>query len=166
MKLLETRIDDRLVHGQIVTTWIQATRADTIVVADDNAANDSFQQTILKMATPEGIKLIIKSLSDAATMFKADQSNMGALLIVRSASDARTLLESGIRVDKITLGNITNKKSNLKRKMILKYVFASQEDADNLMAISKMGVKLVAQTVPGEKSYDIMELMKKAGFYN
>jgi mannose/fructose/N-acetylgalactosamine-specific phosphotransferase system component IIB len=165
MKILEARIDDRLVHGQIVTAWIQATRADAIIVADDDAESDALSQSILKMATPDSVQLIIKSLSEAAKLIERDKSEVGVLLIVRRAADARKLLESGVKLEKITLGNITNKKSGQERKMVLKFIFASQDDAENLQAISNMGVILTAQTVPSDKSYDVMEVMKKAGFY-
>ncbi|MDR1020701.1 MAG: PTS sugar transporter subunit IIB [Synergistaceae bacterium] len=165
MKILETRIDDRLIHGQIVTAWIQATGADAIIVADDNAAGDALSQSILKMATPDSVQLIIKSLSDAAELIKKDKSEVGVLLIVSNASGARKLLESDVKLEKITLGNITNKKSGQERKMVLKFIFASEDDAENLRAISNMGVIITAQTVPNDKAYDVMEIMKKAGFY-
>lgn len=166
MVIKEARIDDRLIHGQIVTAWIQETRARAILVADDKAATDSFQQSLLKLAVPQGIQLIIKSLSDAATLITRDASTVGVLLIVRTAQDAKALLDHGVKVEKWTLGNITGRKSEQERKGVLKYVFATQNDADALMAIHKAGIKVTAQSVPSESSHDIIDLLTKAGFYN
>ena len=166
MIIKEARIDDRLIHGQIVTAWIQETKARAILVADDKAAADSFQQSLLKLAVPQGIQLIIKSLPDAAALIARDKSTVGVLLIVRSAMDAKALLDLGVKVEKWTLGNITGRKSEQERKCVLKYVFATQNDADALLAIQNAGIKVVAQSVPNESSYDIIELLRKAGFYS
>lgn len=166
MIIKEARIDNRLIHGQIVTAWIQETKVRAILVADDKAAADSFQQSLLKLAVPQGIQLIIKSLSDAAALIARDVSNVGVLLIVRSAMDAKVLLDLGVKVEKWTLGNITGRKSEQERKCVLKYVFATQNDADALMAIYQSGIKVVAQSVPSESSYDIIALLRKAGFYS
>lgn len=166
MIIKEARIDDRLIHGQIVTAWIQETKAKAILVADDKAAADSFQQSLLKLAVPQGIQLIVKSLADSAALIARDKSTVGVLLIVRTAMDAKALLELGVRPEKWTLGNITGRKSEQERKSVLKYVFATQNDADAIMAIHEAGVKIVAQSVPNETSYNIIELLRKAGFYN
>ena len=165
MIIKEARIDDRLIHGQIVTAWIQETKARAILVADDKAAADSFQQSLLKLAVPQGIQLIIKSLPDAAALIARDKSTVGVLLIVRSAMDAKALLDLGVKVDRWTLGNITGRKSEQERKSVLKYVFATQNDADALLAIQNAGIKVVAQSVPNESTYDIISLLRKAGFY-
>lgn len=166
MIIKEARIDDRLIHGQIVTAWIQETKARAILVADDKAAADSFQQSMLKLAVPQGIQLIIKPLKDAAALIARDTSSVGVLLIVRSAMDAQALLELGFKPERWTLGNITGRKSEQQRVSVLKYVFATQKDADSLMALHNAGVRVVAQSVPNESSYEIIELLRKAGFYN
>ena len=62
------RIDDRLIHGQIVTKWIKDASAKMIMVVDDKAAGDKTQQMILKFAVPSGIKLEILSKEDAVLM--------------------------------------------------------------------------------------------------
>lgn len=65
MNITVFRIDDRLIHGQIITAWLAYADAKQIVVADDKAAKDSFQQTLLKMATPDNVQLKIMTLSEA-----------------------------------------------------------------------------------------------------
>lgn len=64
MNITVFRIDDRLIHGQIVTAWLHYADAKQIVVADDKAANDTFSQSLLKMATPKGVNLKIVDLSE------------------------------------------------------------------------------------------------------
>ena len=165
MIIKEARIDDRLVHGQIVTAWIQQTQAKGILVADDKAYGDPLTKTTLKMAVPKGIQLVIKTVDGAAEMLKTNDKEFPILLIVRSAKEALQLVNAGVVVDHWTLGNITGRSSGEERKMILKYVWATQTDANNIKAIQDAGVKIVAQSVPNEKVFDIVELLENAGFY-
>lgn len=165
MIIKEARIDDRLIHGQIVTAWIQETKAKAILVADNKAASDEFTQKLLKMVVPQGIQLIIQPLKVAAALVKRDVSEVPVLLIVRSAAEALELLRLGVSVDHWTLGNITGRKSDQERVNVLKYVWATQSDADALKEIRDAGVEVRAQSVPSERSYDIIDLLDKTGFY-
>ena len=164
MIIKEARIDDRLVHGQVATAWIQQVQAQVILVADDVAAKDEFQKKVLKIACPHNVQLIIKTVDDAVALIEKDTSEFGVLLIVRSPKEAKRLLELGVKPNHWTLGNITARKTDLERVNILKYVYATKEDANNLNAINEAGVKVVAQSVPSEKVYDIIDLLKKADF--
>ena len=65
------RIDDRLVHGQVVTAWIKQLNAKSILVIDDLAAGNPIISKALTMATPKNIKLVIKSVEDAWGVFEA-----------------------------------------------------------------------------------------------
>ena len=73
MEVSVFRIDDRLIHGQVITAWIAYADAKSIVVADDKAAKDEFTQSLLKMATPDSIQLKILSVEDAITYLKGDR---------------------------------------------------------------------------------------------
>lgn len=73
MEVSVFRIDDRLIHGQVITAWIAYADAKSIVVADDKAAKDEFTQSLLKMATPDSIQLKILSVEDAITYLKGDE---------------------------------------------------------------------------------------------
>lgn len=78
------RIDDRLIHGQIVTKWIKEANAKMIIVADDKAAADKTQQMILKFAVPSGIKLEILNKEAAVNRVREDHSNVNVLMLVRN----------------------------------------------------------------------------------
>ncbi len=72
MNITVMRIDDRLIHGQIVTKWIDYANAKKIIVADDKAAGDPMQQMLLKLAVPSGVKLEILTKADALKMIQED----------------------------------------------------------------------------------------------
>lgn len=163
MQINHMRIDDRLIHGQIVTAWISDSKANTIMVADDKAAKDSLQQTMLKFAVPSGIKLIINSIEDAAKTLNDPLVKEAILLIVRNPKCAYELLLKGVSVQSVNVGNISNSKSEIGRKKILQFIFVEPEDVEYLKKIYDMGIKLDVRAIPNDKSIDGMDLLTKNG---
>ena len=105
MNITTFRIDDRLIHGQVVTAWIAHSDAKQILVCDDAAAKDTLQQSLLKMATPKNVKLIIKNLEEAKQMIETDTSDTKTLLLVRGPKQALYLIHSCKDVKSINVGN-------------------------------------------------------------
>ncbi|MDO4615479.1 MAG: PTS sugar transporter subunit IIB [Lachnospiraceae bacterium] len=163
MIVKEARMDDRLIHGQVVTTWVQQTQAKAILVADDAAAEDEFQKDMLKLACPAGIQLIVIGCEKAASVIAKDPTEHAVMVIVRNPESAKKMTELGFKPDHWTIGNITGRKTDLERKKILKYLLPTQKDADNIKAIADAGVRVTAQSVPSEKQYDCVALLEKAG---
>ena len=161
MKINHTRIDDRLIHGQIVTAWIADSKANTILVADDIVTKNAFQQTILKLAVPSGIKLIISTIDDAAKTINDPNSKGEVLLIVRNPKCADELLSKGVQIKSINVGNISNSKSEVGRTKLLQYIFVEPSDVEYLKKINQLGVQLDVRAIPNDKSIDGMELLQK-----
>jgi len=144
------RIDDRLIHGQIVTAWISDSKAGEILVADDMAAKDPTQQMLLKLAVPAKIKLTIVSVEKAAELLKTDQSDTKVLLIVRNPKTALDLFERGFYIESVNVGNIS-----------LPYIYVEPEDIANLTAIAEKNIRLDVRAVPNDKSIDGLALISK-----
>lgn len=161
MKINHMRMDDRLIHGQIVTAWIKEAQADTILLADDKAAGDPTQQMILKFAVPAGIKLLIVPMGEAYRIICDDTKRGSALLIVRNPQTAYELFEMGFRIDAINVGNISNSRSRTGRTRLLSNIYVEQNDVDYLRKIHDLGVRLDVRAVPTDKSVDGMELIAK-----
>ena len=161
MKINHMRMDDRLIHGQIVTAWIKESQADTILLADDKAAGDPTQQMILKFAVPAGIKLIIVTMKEAYQIICDDSKTGNALLIVRNPKTAYELFDMGFRIDAINVGNISNSKSQTGRTRLLSNIYVEQTDVEYLRKIHDLGIRLDVRAVPTDKSIDGMELISK-----
>ena len=100
------RIDERLIHGQIAIKWSRHTGVDSIVVANDNAAQSTMIQRALKMAAPAGIKTVIKSLDAAvATLNDPRCQPLKVLVLVNSPKDALNLVSRVPGIEKINVGN-------------------------------------------------------------
>lgn len=154
------RIDDRLIHGQIVTQWIRESGAKGILVADDKAAKDATQQMMLKIATPQGIKLFIEPLAQVPQFLKEHTGDL--LVLVRNPNSARTLVEAGLEIPTINVGNISNSKSAVGRKTLLAYIHVEPSDVEDLRFLAQSGVKLDVRAVPTDRSIDGTDLLNKS----
>lgn len=161
MKITTMRIDDRLIHGQIVTSWITYANAKQIMVVDDKAANDKTQQMLLKFAVPNGIKLYIVSKEDAIKTIKDDQSDTPTLLMIRNPYEANAFIEMGFEIPTINVGNISNSKSITGRTKMLDYIYFEERDVKALQSLNEKGINLEVRAIPTEKPLDAMVLVRK-----
>lgn len=161
MNINVLRIDDRLIHGQIVTKWINEANAKLIIVVDDKAAGDKTQQMILKIAVPSGISLEILTKADAIERVKSDNSNTNVLMLLRNPKEANELIEMGLDIKNIIVGNISNSKSVTGRTKLLDYIYVEQQDIDAIKSLAEKGIKLEVKAIPDEKAKDPIELISK-----
>ena len=155
------RIDDRLIHGQIITKWIKDANAKMIMVVDDKAAGDKTQQMILKFAVPAGIKLEILSKEAAVKRVAEDTTNTNVLMLVRNPKEANALVEMGLKVDRIIIGNISNSKSEVGRTKLLDYIYVEPADVEAIKSLNDKGILLEVKAAPEEKAKNPMELIAK-----
>ncbi len=155
------RIDDRLIHGQIVTAWIKDSGAKGILVADDKASGDATQRMLLKLTTPKGIKLYIETIEEAARKLADNEIPEDVLLLVRDAKNANRLFDLGFNIETLNVGNISNSRSETGRTTLLPYLHVEQQDVDNLYAIAQKGIKLDVRAVPNDRSIDGVEFLDK-----
>jgi mannose/fructose/N-acetylgalactosamine-specific phosphotransferase system component IIB len=152
-----TRIDDRLVHGQVAFTWTPALGVDCLLIANDKVAKDEFMKMTLGLAKPAGTKLLIKSLSDAAA-FLNDEKNKGlkVLLIINSVKDAATMATEVPEIRSINIGGIRLKEG---AKLISKAVGVNDEDIILLRDLLNKGIELEVRQVPTDSKQMVETLI-------
>lgn len=157
-KIGHVRIDDRLIHGQIVASWISVLSCTTIVVADDKAAGDPLQSMMLEMAVPPGIKLRILKVEDAAVFLKDPTVNRPKLLvIVRNVASALALVEQGVEVEEINVGNVS---ANPKKTKYALSVWLDEADIADFTKLRDRGIYLEVRVVPGDKGINLFSMLK------
>lgn len=157
-KIGHVRIDDRLIHGQIVASWISVLSCTTIVVADDKAAGDPLQSMMLEMAVPPGIKLRILKVEDAAVFLKDPTVNRPKLLvIVRNVASALALVEQGVEVEEINVGNVS---ANPKKTKYALSVWLDEADIADFTKLRDRGIYLEVRVVPGNKGINLFSMLK------
>ena len=152
-----TRIDDRLVHGQVAFTWVPALSVNCLLVANDKVAKDEFMKMTLGLAKPAGTKLLIKSLNEAAE-FLNDQKNDGLkiLLIINNVKDAAVMAAGVPEIRSINVGGLRLKEG---AKLISKAVGVNEEDITLLRDLLSKGVEIEIRQVPTDNKQLVESLI-------
>ena len=143
-EIVNVRIDDRLIHGQVAAVWSLVTKASRIMVVDDLVVKDPVNKEALKMACPQQCKLSILTVAKAAANLCAGKYEGERVFIVaKSPTTIRGLYDGGFH-------------------MLKKAVSVSEKDIDDFLYLADHGVKVTAQMVPTEEAVDFTELIKNA----
>jgi fructoselysine/glucoselysine PTS system EIIB component len=152
-----TRIDDRLVHGQVAFTWVTSLSIDCLIVANDKVAKDDFQKMALGLAKPPTAKLLILTLDNAiAFLNDAKSKNLKILLLVNSVNDALTLSNGVAEIQSINFGGIRTKEG---ARLISKAVAVSDDDIVIINKMLEKGLELEVRQVPNDKKQLVKSLL-------
>lgn len=148
--MLWARVDNRLIHGQIIETWIPFIRASWLVVANDELSKDVLQQEIMSLAIPQDVNAAFVEVEGVNGYLRkmgptVERSN--ALILFASCEDARRSLESGLSFSSLNIGNLHYGPG---KKQLCPHVAVSSEDESCLRFFSKKGVELDFRCVPTE----------------
>lgn len=158
MPIILLRVDDRLVHGQVVEGWLPQLGVDLVVVVCDAAAQDEVQAALMKMAMPAGVGIVVSSVDDAPRMLASPQASARAMLVlVPSPAEALALLKNGVRVDRVNVGGLhyTVGKVQLGRAL-----FLDEKDKGALKEISARGVRLEGRALPSDPEEDLTPILE------
>ncbi len=156
MDLALLRIDDRLIHGQVVIGWIPHLKTQVVVVACDEAAADATQTMLMEMALPEGIALLVLSVEEAARRLVDGSDRRRVLVLVPGPREALRLLELGVSCATVNVGGLHYTAG---RVQLGKAIFLGDEDRKALRAISRRGTALEGRALPGDPTLDIVSLL-------
>jgi fructoselysine and glucoselysine-specific PTS system IIB component len=152
-----TRIDDRLVHGQVAFTWTPSLDVDCLLVANDKVVKDEFQKMTLNLGKPSRIKLLIKSVADAATFLNDERSKpLKILVLVNNVKDAGAMVALVPEITSINLGGLRSKDGS---KLISKAFAVNEEDIVIIRELLEKGVELEVRQVPTDHKQLVKELI-------
>ena len=158
MPIALLRVDDRLVHGQVVESWLPKLKADLVVVVSDAAAADPVQAALMKMALPEDVGLLVLGVAGAAASLASPQAaSRRTLVLVPGPAEALSLLEEGVVVDRVNVGGLhfTVGKVQLGRAL-----FLGEDDKAALRAIAARGVRLEGRALPSDPDEDLAPMLE------
>jgi mannose/fructose/N-acetylgalactosamine-specific phosphotransferase system component IIB len=149
------RVDDRLVHGQVVEGWVPALGAQELAVVSDEIAGDEMRRMIMRFATPEEVSLRIMTVAEAAAYLpEAEKSPLKVLLLLPGLAEAVALIGKGIKIPVLNIGGMHY--SAGKNFSIGKAIFLNDEDCAALKALSTAGIKIEGRGVPTDSPLDLM----------
>lgn len=149
------RVDDRLIHGQVMTAWLQYTSASRIIIIDDGTAADEFTKTIISMAVPRNIDLEILTVNGAASYIK-ESDDTPAILLAKTPEAFLKLVESGINLKEVIVGGMGASKD---RSRLHKNIAASDEERKTLKELIDRNISVKIQVIPDQSSVSIETLL-------
>ena len=154
------RVDNRLVHGQILEAWVPFIKAKCIMVVDDNSASDFFCETVIRMAVPSEIEVNICSVEDFAASYTfAQGSGKKTIVLFSSIADAQRAHQAGFHFNKLNIGNIHHEDYAV---CCAPSVFLCDLEIQDIMGLlEKAGVEIELRRVPREKAVDIKDALKE-----
>lgn len=154
-----TRIDTRLLHGQVSTNWVKAVNPTRILVVSDKVSQDEMRKTLIQQAAPPGVRthtIPIKKLAEINEDPRFGATR--ALLLFETPQDVLEAIEMGVDFDEINIGSMAHSTG---KTMISNTVSVDQDDVDTLQKIENHGVTFNIQVLPGDSKQDLNKALKK-----
>lgn len=160
IKIAFARVDTRLLHGQVATTWTKSVNPDRIIVCSDAVSHDDLRKTMIVQAAPTGVKVNVVPISKIIDV--AHDVRFGAtkaMLLFETPQDALRAIEGGVPIKQLNLGSMAH---SVGKVVVTNALAMDQKDVDTLEAIKDKGVKFDIRKVPSDKSEDFDKVIEKA----
>ncbi len=156
------RVDNRLIHGQILEAWVPYVQASCLVVADDDVANDFFRETVIRMAVPREIDVHIHSVEDfAKTYSNNEETGRKTILLFSTVSAALKAFKHGFHYKRLNIGNIYNEEGKVR---CARSINLSDQDISEIIQLIQGGVQVELRCVPKDKPIDFFSSLKKSRY--
>ena len=154
------RIDTRLLHGQVATSWTKSVNPTRIIVVSDNVSKDDLRKKMIEQAAPPGVKAHVVPISKMAQVDKDTRfGNTRAMLLFESPEDALRAVESGIDIKEINLGSIAH---SIGKVVVNRAIAMGKDDVKAIEKLISLGIKFNVKKVPSDSGENIDNLLKKA----
>lgn len=148
-----TRIDNRLIHGQVATQWTGSIGANLLVVANDEVAGNTMRQKLMEMAAPQSAGTRFFTLQKTIDVIHKASDRQKIFLIVETPQDVLTLVEGGVPIKKVNIGNMHMAEGKVQA---VGSVAVDRDDVETFRKLQEHGVELEVRRVPteGKESLD------------
>ena len=164
MDISLVRIDNRLIHGQILEAWVPFIKASCIVVADDDVANDFFRESVVKMAVPSQIEVVVNGIQEFSKNHSYNEKEgKKTIVLFCNVCDALRAYRFGFRFEKLNVGNVHSEDG---RKCCTPTVYLSEMDIEDLRFLVDLQVKVELRSLPRDKPVDFSDMIKKSHLHN
>jgi len=151
------RVDHRLLHGQVAFSWTSHLSADCILIACDAVMQDEIRKASIKLAKPQGVKLVIKNIEDSIAAINSGATDKYKLfIVVESIADAAKLVEGTNCIKSVNLGGTKAKEGT---RNISKAVNVLPEEEEILKKLSQSGIEVEIRMVPNDAKLDISKVL-------
>lgn len=148
------RIDDRLIHGQVMTTWVKTYDIEQIIIVDDAVSADETRKKVLGLSAPSNIKLVIFDVDKFIDVANSNSINRRTLLLLAEPSAALRLYDGEVQFKELNVGNISVAGDRVK---ITQGVAVNETDKKDFKELINRGVDITIQMVPNDKKLNMKD---------
>jgi PTS system mannose-specific IIB component/fructoselysine and glucoselysine-specific PTS system IIB component len=157
VSLTLVRLDDRLIHGQVVVGWGNALGADRILLIDDHVAVVPWERDLYRLGVPPSMEVEFASVEDApAALDETVKSSKRVIVVIADIDTLVRVCRSSDAVRRVNIGGLHEGEGRRRR---LRYVFLSEEEGESLRMLEANGVEVTARDVPSAKAVPLSEFL-------
>jgi mannose/fructose/N-acetylgalactosamine-specific phosphotransferase system component IIB len=158
MPIVLLRLDERLIHGQVVVGWGGPLHADRLVVADDEIAASAWEQELYCLGVPPEMEASFLTVAEARGRLPGwREGGKRVIVLLRDVASLARLGEGGaLGDDEVNLGGVHHADG---RERVLPYLYLGPGDRDALRALGADGARIVARDLPGSRPVPLEELL-------
>lgn len=156
MPINVARIDDRLIHGQVITTWVKNFDIEQVIIVNDKVANDTVQQSVLTMAAPPDLKVVVFGVDKFIEVLKKAEIKRRTMLLFTNSIDVNKLVESGLKLEKLNVGGMRMQEG---RRNLSRAVAVTPDEEQAFRSLINNNVAVEIQMVPKDPIVELKTLL-------
>lgn len=156
MPINVARIDDRLIHGQVITTWVKNFDIEQVIIVNDKVANDTVQQSVLTMAAPPDLKVVVFGVDKFIEVLKKTEIKRRTMLLFTNSIDVNRLVESGLKLEKLNVGGMRMQEG---RRNLSRAVAVTPDEEQAFRSLINNNVAVEIQMVPKDPIVELKTLL-------
>ncbi|MBI6190504.1 PTS sugar transporter subunit IIB [Providencia rettgeri] len=156
MPINVARIDDRLIHGQVITTWVKNFDIEQVIIVNDKVANDIVQQSVLTMAAPPDLKVVVFGVDKFIEVLKKAEIKRRTMLLFTNSIDVNRLVESGLKLEKLNVGGMRMQEG---RRNLSRAVAVTPDEEQAFRSLINNNVAVEIQMVPKDPIVELKTLL-------
>jgi len=162
MPLVLVRIDDRLVHGQVVIAWGLYLNASKIILCNDEIAQSEIEKQLFMNAeeiAPQSLKISVLTQKETLTSIQSGQYNDdNVILIIESPQDLLNLVRAGLNIETVNVGGMHYRHG---KRQLAAYIYVNENDISCFRKLDSKGIQLEGRDVPVAKKIDIVKQLNQ-----
>ena len=155
MPIIFARVDDRLVHGQIVQAWLPQLNVDEVIIPRTKRNRQTLNDGLLRLSLPYEYELLIMDTAKIAAYAAASKRRI--FLLMESLQDFTDLVTDGLKIRSVNIGGMHFKDGAQK---LADNVFLDQTDKHLLKLIHDLGIGVETRAVPNASSIPVTEVLR------
>ncbi len=152
-----TRIDNRLLHGQVATQWTSSVHANLVLVANDAVAGDAMRQGLMKMACSAQAQARFFSIEKTCAIINKAADSQYIAIICETPQDVVKLVEGGVPIKSVNIGNMHMSEG---KRQVATSVAVDDADVAAFRRLQELGVELYIQRTPSIAKEDVNKLFQ------